>query len=238
MNCDLGTSVTSCRLGVTAVGAGLTGMGAGKSKPSKPSKNEAVEGVGLACCLSVVVVVGGGVEVVVTACLGLAVTTPPLTPPRAGAPPPCLAGKDLNLLLDLGLSSTFSAGAGRPLALTRILLLSPLCLALVLTPSSSLLSSCISLIAALASSARPSSSTAAATVSSSSSGSLAVARSALRAGEAWDRRNTLEVVASSGLLTTRCLTFCLSGSRKSLLVVTSSTSGLLVVDFLKLILTI
>ena len=235
VNCDLGTSVTSWRLGVTWAGAGLSGMGAGKSNPLK---NGSVldAGVGLDWNLCVVEVedgvVGGGV--VVTICLGLAVT------PRA--PEPCLAGKDLNLFGDLGLSS--AAGAGLPLALTLTRLLSPLCLALVLTPSSSLLSSCISLIAALASSPKLSSARfPASSVSSATSGSLAVASKALRAGEAWERGKTLVlavVVSALDLLITRCLKLFLPAGLlvRLLSVATSSASGLLVVGFLKLILTI
>lgn len=240
MNCDLGSSVTSCRLGVTgAAAAGLSGIGEGKSNPLK---NDSVldAGLGLVWNLSVVEVVGsGGGDVVVGlgTCLGL--------PVSVRAAEPCLAGKDLNLLEDLGLSSSVSvAGAGRPLPLTRIRLLSPLCLALVLTPSSSLLSSCISLIAALASSVKLSSAKPpTSSVSSTSSASLAVASRAFRAGDAWERRKTLVlavVVSPLDLLTTRCLMLFLpAGLLITLLSVSaSSTSGLRVVGLLKLILTI
>ena len=187
-----------------------------------------------------------GATVVVVTCLGLAVTTPPLARPSLF----CLAGKDLNLLDDLGLSSTAPAAAGRALLLTRTRLLSPLCLPRGLTgTSSSLLSSCISLMAAFASSDKFSSGFTDSSVASDFSASLAVARRAFRAGEAWERRRTLEVVVSALLICLPLLVTRLPGASRDLTGVlpgillcgttSSSSSGLLVVVFfLKLILVI
>jgi len=225
-------------------------MGSGKSNPWNKAATDSVDeaGVGLAWNLRVSVVgrEGGRVVVVVVTCLGLAVTTLPLARPS----PFCLAGKDLNLLEleDLGLSST--APAGRPLRLTRTRLLSPLCLPRGLTgTSSSLLSSCISRMAALASSDKFSSGFSASSVGSDSSASLAVARRAFRAGEAWERRRTLEVVVSALLICLPLLVTRLPGASRDLTgflpgillcwTTSSSSSGLLVVVFfLKLILVI